>query len=186
MQFFQGFDTQAQEIYYFRMIERTFELLVSQLIVFLSGLHQDMNGLAKWAIKVRKSYKALRIMEVHKTAEPKFARALKHLHSHLNNLRVAGPEELDSLGDSQIMLPAIADDGGIILQGGYGVDDSFLNNSSSVSTGGVLLNQTKKGVELTSAAKAQLGTAELRESMMMQATGEKEYLLDFKSDSVES
>ena len=27
-QFFQGFDTQAQEIYYFKMIERTFELLI--------------------------------------------------------------------------------------------------------------------------------------------------------------
>ena len=102
-QFFQGFDTQAQEIYYFRMIDRTFELLVSQLAVFLAGLPQDVTGLARWAVKVRKSYKALRIMEVHKNADPKFARTLEILHPYLENLvGILGAEENESLGDSYI------------------------------------------------------------------------------------
>ena len=34
-----------------------------------------------------KSYKALRIMEVHKTAQPKFARTLKNLHPYLQSLK---------------------------------------------------------------------------------------------------
>ena len=36
---------------------------------------------------MRKSYKALRIMETHKTAEPKFARTLKVLYPHLQKLK---------------------------------------------------------------------------------------------------
>ena len=37
----------------------------------------------KWSMKIRKLYKALRLMEVHKQAEPKFARLLKPLYPYL-------------------------------------------------------------------------------------------------------
>ena len=121
------------------MVERTFELLVTQLAVFLAGVPQDMSKLIKWALKVGKSYKALRIMEVHKTAEPKFARTLKTLHPYLKNLKVSDVDENHSLDDSQIFLPTIGEDGGIILQGGYGIDESILDssfaNNKSISTG---------------------------------------------------
>ena len=36
--------------------------------------------MSKWTLKLLKSYKALRLMEVHKQAEPKFARTLKLLY----------------------------------------------------------------------------------------------------------
>lgn len=46
---------------------------------------------------------------------------------------------------------------------------------------------TKKGIELTSAAKAQLGTAFMRENMLQQAQDSNhEYLLDFKSETAGS
>ena len=161
------------------MVDRTFELLVSQLEIFIAGIPQDMTGLAQWAIKVSKSYKALRVMEVHKTAEPKLARTLKSLYPHLENLKgLFTVEENDSLEDpsmQQVMMMSGED--GIILQGGYGIDEA-----SAVTSHKSQRNQQqehvihkqidamdssmkKKGIELTMAAKAQLGTTALRESM---------------------
>ena len=49
---------------------------------------------------MRKSYKALRIMEAHKTADPKFARTLKHLYPHLDKLRGLGCDQ-DSIDDEE-------------------------------------------------------------------------------------
>lgn len=62
------------------MMERTLELIVEQLCVFLQGLPQNTTQLARWGVKMLKSYKALRIMEAHKTAEPKFARSMMILY----------------------------------------------------------------------------------------------------------
>jgi len=88
---FQGFDTLAQESYYFKMVDRTIKLLVDQLVVFLAGLPQQKDSFAQWTTKMRKSLKALRIMEVHKQLEPKFARTLKLLNPHIGrqNLEVS-------------------------------------------------------------------------------------------------
>ena len=77
---FQGFETLTQEQYYFKMVDRTFKLLVEQLLVYMNGLPQTESSLSKWTLKLLKSYKALRLMEVHKQAEPKFARTLKLLY----------------------------------------------------------------------------------------------------------
>ena len=35
---FQGFETLTQEQYYFKMVDRTFKLLVEQLLVYMNGL----------------------------------------------------------------------------------------------------------------------------------------------------
>ena len=92
------------------MIDRTFELLVEQLIAFLSGVPQTAQALSRWSIKMRKSYKALRIMETHKTAEPKFARTLKILHPHLQKLKgknadggIYGSEGSDDENDGSLI-----------------------------------------------------------------------------------
>ena len=58
-----------------------------------------MKQLAKWASKMRKSYKALRIMEAHKTAEPKFARSMKFIYPHLDKLRGLGGYDQDSIDE---------------------------------------------------------------------------------------
>ena len=73
-------------------------LLLEQLIVYLSGVPQEVKALAKWASKMRKSYKALRIMEAHKTAEPRFARTLKLIYPHLDKLRELGHDN-DSIDE---------------------------------------------------------------------------------------
>ena len=120
------------------MIDRTFELLISQLVTFLSGVPQDINSLSKWAIKVRKSYKALRIMEVHKTAEPKFARTLKLLYPYLDNLKgMLVEENNESMEDLHAMLPSLHEDG-IILQGGYGIMEGSLNATGNSNKGKML------------------------------------------------
>ena len=160
------------------MVDRTFELLVSQLEIFLTGIPQDMTGLAQWAIKVSKSYKALRVMEVHKTAEPKLARTLKSLYPHLENLKgLFTVEENDSLEDPSMQQVMMSGEDGIILQGGYGIDEASAVTSHKSQRNQqqepVIHNQInamdssmkKKGIELTMAAKAQLGTTALRESM---------------------
>ena len=49
---------------------------------------------------MRKSYKALRIMEAHKTAEPRFARTLKLIYPHLDKLREAGYDN-DSIDEEE-------------------------------------------------------------------------------------
>ena len=48
---------------------------------------------------MRKSYKALRIMEAHKTAEPKFARSMKFIYPHLDKLRGLGGYDQDSIDE---------------------------------------------------------------------------------------
>ena len=70
-------------MYYFNMVDRTFKLLVEQLLVFLGGLPQQAESRARWCAKLRKSYKALRIMESHKQTEPKFARTLQLLQTYM-------------------------------------------------------------------------------------------------------
>ena len=65
------------------MVDRTFKLIVEQLVVFMAGLPQQESSLSAWCHKLRKSYKALRLMEVHKQVEPQFARSMKLLYPHL-------------------------------------------------------------------------------------------------------
>ena len=43
----------------------------------LNNLNENNSIFMKWSIKMRKIYKALRLMEVHKKSEPRFARSLK-------------------------------------------------------------------------------------------------------------
>ena len=67
----QGFESQSQESYYFKMVERTFKLLVERLVGFLDNQNTSYSAYdyiyaAKWSSKMRKIYKALRLMEVHK------------------------------------------------------------------------------------------------------------------------
>ena len=61
------------------MVERAFKLLVEQVFSLLqvNNLNENNAVFMKWSIKMRKVYKALRIMEVHKKAEPRFGRPLK-------------------------------------------------------------------------------------------------------------
>jgi len=94
--FFQGFDTQAQEIYYFKMVDRTFKLIVEQLVVFMAALPQQESSFSAWCHKLRKSYKALRLMEVHKQVEPQFARSMRLLYPHLTKaVGVNSEDEVD-------------------------------------------------------------------------------------------
>ena len=69
----------------------------------------------KWSMKIRKLYKALRLMEVHKQAEPKFARLLKPLYPYLvgksadlamtmTGISVEGLDGDDGYGRKVIML----------------------------------------------------------------------------------
>ena len=83
---FQGFDSHSQEQYYFQMVERAFKLVIEQLFQFMQVSNVNHNNVlyAKWSAKMRKIYKALRLMEVHKKADPKFARPLKLLLPHLS------------------------------------------------------------------------------------------------------
>ena len=75
---------------------------------------------------MEKSYKALRIMEAHKTAEPKFARTLKIIYPHLQKLR--GKEELGSegsddennrslIGVPSMVTPGVGEEGLNIMKG---------------------------------------------------------------------
>ena len=63
------------------MVEKAYKLLIEQLFQFmqLSNLNENNTIFVQWSSKMRKIYKALRLMEVHKKAEPRFARPLKPL-----------------------------------------------------------------------------------------------------------
>ena len=66
------------------MVDRTFKLLIEQLVHYLSDeAAQEEQVFVKWCQKMLKCYKALRLMEAHKSEEPRFARNLKLIYPHL-------------------------------------------------------------------------------------------------------
>ena len=100
------------------MINRTILLLMEQLVPLLATsavASAQQPSYMKWSMKIRKLYKALRLMEVHKQAEPKFARLLKPLYPYLagktadlamtmTGISVEGLDEEDGYGRKAIML----------------------------------------------------------------------------------
>lgn len=69
----------------------------------LNNLNENNTIFKKWSKKMRKIYKALRLMEVHKKADPKFARSLKPILPLLAKPTFTKNNELDdTLGSDDL------------------------------------------------------------------------------------
>ena len=67
---YSGFSFKSQEAYYFKAAEKTIKLLIDKTINLLQQKVSDFSEDKKWAMKVRKGYKALLLMERQKTSGP--------------------------------------------------------------------------------------------------------------------
>ena len=70
-----GFSSQSSEVYYNTVLEKAFKLVVDRMTNIIQSPEQltDTSEEKKWAKKVRKCYKALLMMEKHKTVGPWFS-----------------------------------------------------------------------------------------------------------------
>ena len=74
---FGGFSTAQQETYYLKMVDKTVKMIADRLSAVYTNNQFPYER--KWAHSLRKSYKALHLMEKHKTTEPRFSHRLKQL-----------------------------------------------------------------------------------------------------------
>jgi hypothetical protein len=72
----------SQEVYYNKVVEKTFKMIVDRTIHYIktreheNPIHSVQDD-KRWAMKVRKGYKALVLMEKHKEAGPWFSNCFK-------------------------------------------------------------------------------------------------------------
>ena len=59
------------------MVDKTFKMIADRLTSLYKNT--EFTQERKWAHSLRKSYKALHLMEKHKSSEPKFSNGLKQL-----------------------------------------------------------------------------------------------------------
>jgi len=79
---FQGFDTSKQENIYFTFVVRVIELLQAEILVRRLGTTDDFDN-DSWEKKIVKIFKALNVMERHKTTEPVFSKSFSELGNYI-------------------------------------------------------------------------------------------------------
>ena len=78
-----GFSTTEQEVYYNKVVEKTFKLVIDRMLhIFKTREITDAHE-KRWAIKVRKGYKALLLMEKHKQTGPWFSNCFNIIQQYL-------------------------------------------------------------------------------------------------------
>jgi len=97
---YSGFTYPSQESYYFKAAEKTVKLIIDKLISLLQHRSFNFTEDRKWAMKVRKGYKALVLMERQKTEGPWVSGWIKLLSFVLKSQFVDSIPEGDSSQES--------------------------------------------------------------------------------------
>ena len=82
----QGFKAPKQEKMYFQFVMRAVELLQAEILLRRLGTTEEFDQ-EGWERKILKIYKALTMMETHKTEAPFFSRTFQELVGHLMEKR---------------------------------------------------------------------------------------------------
>ena len=78
----QGFRTPKQERIYFQFVTRALELLQAEILLRQLGNTAEFDQIA-WEKKILKVFKALKMMEKHKSEEPYLSKSFQELTAHL-------------------------------------------------------------------------------------------------------
>ena len=96
----QGFDSVKQENIYFKFVVRVIELLQAEILVRRLGTAEDFDN-DSWEKKILKIFKALSIMEQHKTCEPVISKSFSELNQHIIEKRRQNKCDVRSMQKSE-------------------------------------------------------------------------------------